>query len=548
MRQSALLASLLLAIPAASHALGFGRVANNTVLGQPLDVSVVVSAEPNQDPPLGCVHAEVFAGDSRLPSSAVNVRLDGASGAEPALIRVGSAVRIDEPVVTVVLTVGCASRLSRSFVLFVDPPVVGGPNGDPSTLAPAERSDAQPPWLVGQAATMPTDVGSIQAQSQAQTQAAAQPADPAATGGPKRARTGGASSGKSEPRKLDTDRPKEGSSSRDQAEKEAAAAARKARRLAAAKAKEADRAASREGSSRGGAGKEGGPKSGDRKLADAADGSRLRLEAPEALSAPIPTAPAPAPAASMAALAASVAMASELAASQAESLEQAQRKIRDLEADLQRLRSLIASAPAPVAPVKAPAATRTGASWLGQDVWAIGASALVALLLVGLYALWRRARGSDEESLWWATQVGPTGRKAPELDGESMAVSQMEPPMTENGPAAYSDDPGLRQAQPAPLEQDSTFEPPPGSTAVPGVRRNEFATSEFSTFRSANSLDGRPACDLQSADGTQFCFRRAAPAATRPGPATLCLHAGCGCASQGIGCGRGAPAVEPRIG
>jgi pilus assembly protein FimV len=482
MRQSALLAFSLLVLPAAAHALGFGRVVNNTVLGQPLDMSVAVSVHATQDPPLGCIQADVLAGDIQLPPGAISVRLEGDGSTDAQQIRIVSSVRIDEPVVTVVVNVGCSSRVSRSFILFVDPPVVGGAVGDVATLPSAERLDGQSPWLPGQAPAIPAEGVSGATGVSAQAGGASESVKPRAAD---KSRPGTRSGLGASPDARGAMSPSEGRlsarSQRAEQERAAARAARRAKREAAKAEQARDQQAqgSKQATRRD---KAPEPKAPDQKLSG--DGSRLRLEAPEALVAPNPKAAVPA--ASVAALAASVAVASELAASQAESLEQAQRKIRELEADLQRLRTLIASAPAPVVPVKPSPALPANSKFIGQDIWAIGVTALVALLLVGLFALWRRSRGTDEESLWWATQVGPTARKAPDNEGESVVLSQAEPPLTENNPAAYSDNPGLRAPAVASPAPDSTFLPPTQAYAAPP--RGEFVPSEFSSFRSANAL------------------------------------------------------------
>ena len=134
----ALAASALLALAAQpSMAVGFGRVVNATTLGQPLNITVPVSTDPTEQITGECVAAEVMVGDSVLPAPAVQLRLDPSPDSSVQWLRVHSAVRIAEPVVTVTVSAGCASRVSRQFVVFVDPPLSAYETSVPSAVEPA---------------------------------------------------------------------------------------------------------------------------------------------------------------------------------------------------------------------------------------------------------------------------------------------------------------------------------------------------------------------------------------------------------------------------
>ena len=121
-----LIGSMLGLAASTSMAIGFGRVSNATVLGHSLEFSAAVHMEADEWLGVECVSAEVTAGDSKLAPATVRVRLDPPSGGT-STVRVSTTVRIDEPVVTVKLLLGCPVRLSREFVAFVDPPLVGLP-------------------------------------------------------------------------------------------------------------------------------------------------------------------------------------------------------------------------------------------------------------------------------------------------------------------------------------------------------------------------------------------------------------------------------------
>ncbi|MDP1649545.1 MAG: hypothetical protein Q8M01_15275 [Rubrivivax sp.] len=103
--------------PAASLGAGGG----GAVLGQWLDFAVQVQLDPTEDLTPECVNAEVTVGERRLPPPLVRTVLE-AQRAGSARVRVLTLQAIDEPVVGVDLSVGCASRLSRNYVVLADPP------------------------------------------------------------------------------------------------------------------------------------------------------------------------------------------------------------------------------------------------------------------------------------------------------------------------------------------------------------------------------------------------------------------------------------------
>ena len=114
--------ALILAASQPALAVGFGRISHTTSLGQMLDFTVPVSAEATEQLTSECVSAEVFLGDNRVPPNSVITRLEWSGDSAVRLLRVSTTVRVDEPVVNVTLAAGCPPRLTRQFVLFVDPP------------------------------------------------------------------------------------------------------------------------------------------------------------------------------------------------------------------------------------------------------------------------------------------------------------------------------------------------------------------------------------------------------------------------------------------
>jgi hypothetical protein len=111
---------------AGTLALGFGRAHVGSVMGQPFEATVLVRIDAGDESPPRCVSADVFYGENRLPASAVTAEFDAGDGAERR-VRVRGSVPIDEPVVSVYLTVGCNARMTRKWVSFADPPADRSP-------------------------------------------------------------------------------------------------------------------------------------------------------------------------------------------------------------------------------------------------------------------------------------------------------------------------------------------------------------------------------------------------------------------------------------
>lgn len=130
------LGTAILLVSPAAMALGFGPTRTQTTLGQQLNFSASVMVEAGETVPRDCVTAEVFAGD--YPVAARNVRAVLETTRDPGqrIVRVTTAVAIDEPIVTIEVSIGCGSRVSRRFVAFIDPPSL--------RLAEAEASETVP--------------------------------------------------------------------------------------------------------------------------------------------------------------------------------------------------------------------------------------------------------------------------------------------------------------------------------------------------------------------------------------------------------------------
>ncbi len=172
---------------ASALAAGLGAGGASAVLGQPLDFPVQVRLEAGETLGPECVSAEVRTGDRRLPAGAVRTQVQMTSP-ETARIRVLSTVSIDEPVVEILLAVGCTTRISRQYVVLADPPSATAPSVPPSFAAnpspvsePAASSGSTASSSTATAGTGTPKVSSgDQAGSSVTPAATASPARPAA--------------------------------------------------------------------------------------------------------------------------------------------------------------------------------------------------------------------------------------------------------------------------------------------------------------------------------------------------------------------------------
>jgi hypothetical protein len=322
-----------------SHAMGFGRVANTTQLGQPLNFSAAVRLDPDETLDRECVSAEVQSGDNKLLPQQVRVTLEGVAGDRS--VRVTTSSQIDEPVVTVSVTVGCTSKVTRRFVAFIDPPLIDAPRTaqvDPA-LAPQRQDSQVSPIVSIVQGDNPQPVDRANTRSRQRTAAAVAAADGLA------------------------------------AEK-VASAPRPARRQPAVvhRAHVAHAAAS---------------------------GARLQLDATPAIStvvasaasAALPAVPPVASAAASAPLAVAAASAPDTAA-------QDRARIQALEAGMAKMRSDAQATQANLAALQARLAQAESDRYGNSMVYAL--AWLSALLAVALAAFWWRQSRSRQSTQWWA--------------------------------------------------------------------------------------------------------------------------------------------------
>nr|WP_326528385.1 hypothetical protein [Rhodoferax sp.] len=111
----------LLGIAMGSFALTLGRAQDVAWIGKPLDVRFQVQPDGDGDLQPDCLAAEVLYGDTPLDPARIAVTAKTATGAGHNL-RVATTLPINEPVVTVLLRVGCQQKLSKRYTFFAEPP------------------------------------------------------------------------------------------------------------------------------------------------------------------------------------------------------------------------------------------------------------------------------------------------------------------------------------------------------------------------------------------------------------------------------------------
>ena len=345
--------ALWLVAPSA-QAVGFGRVSNATQLGQPLNFAAALRVDPGEQLPRECVSAEVQSGDNKLQPQQVRATLEGAADSAERSVRVTTSTLIDEPVVTISVTVGCTAKVTRRFVAFVDPPLINTAQTAPvDTLAP-QRFDSQVAPIV----TM------VQ----------------------------GADGEAARPRRIERNTAPR-ARSRATAQVVAAAASGVVREPAAVRADKPGRPT---------------PAARQPRVARAAPaGSRLQLEpaAPVVARSPLVAASAAVAAPVLAAAPAASAATTDAAA---ESLAKERQRIQSLEDGVAKLRSDAQATQAAMAAMQAELKTAESQRYANPLVYVLAwLSALLALAVAGLW--WRQAR-ARHSSQWWA---GPVSAPAP---------------------------------------------------------------------------------------------------------------------------------------
>ncbi len=115
------LIALWICASSSSQALQLGKHRGAAIIGQPLNIGIQATIGSPDELAAGCLDVEVFYADNRVEKSRVRVSSEK-SGTNPqdVLIRVGTTVAIDEPVVTIYLRTGCTQKIEKRYVVLAD--------------------------------------------------------------------------------------------------------------------------------------------------------------------------------------------------------------------------------------------------------------------------------------------------------------------------------------------------------------------------------------------------------------------------------------------
>lgn len=419
MRAAAISLSLgaaLLAMAGETQALGFGRVVNVSTLGQPLNFAATVRLENDEQLPRECVSAEVLSGDRTLPQEALRVTVEPGADANERQVRITTMTPIDEPVATVNVTAGCIPRLSRSFVMLIDPPLVNLAQSaaTPAPALPPQRveSQAAPAVAVAQAAAAETRPQAAPRPPAREPSARPRPARPAIAPAPQAAT-------------IEADAPRP-------------------RRAAQAPARVATR--------------------------PPASGPRLRLEQ----AAPVVTAAAsaPRPPEEIAAEAAAAASAAQAAAAASSAVEAERARIAALEQNLAALRDSTEKNQRALAELQARLQESEAARYANPLVYAL--AVLAAFLSVVVAVLWwRQSHPRGGGSQWWLAPAAGVATGSGALRGAQGRRTSIDPSTgsakLETEPAVMDDraNRSIVDDMPPRLSPAAIVTPPPPPIAPP---------------------------------------------------------------------------------
>ena len=104
-------------------AISLGQSRGAVILGAPVDLVFDVQPDEGADIASSCVTADVVFGDTPVAESRVRVSaLPELPGRSPA-VRLQVAGSVNEPVISVTVSAGCAGKVTRAYTFLVDPPV-----------------------------------------------------------------------------------------------------------------------------------------------------------------------------------------------------------------------------------------------------------------------------------------------------------------------------------------------------------------------------------------------------------------------------------------
>ncbi len=121
---------------ASAYALSLGGSQGNVLLGGQVDLTFEVQPDPGADVATSCISAKVVSGDTQIGDAKVRVVPDPEMRGQPSAVRVLANVTVDEPVLRVALSGGCAGKVTRTYTFLPEPPTSNARSGTFVNTAP----------------------------------------------------------------------------------------------------------------------------------------------------------------------------------------------------------------------------------------------------------------------------------------------------------------------------------------------------------------------------------------------------------------------------
>lgn len=465
LRHTALGVALLLAA-ISSSALTLGRPRGAVIIGQPLDVSIPVRVESDDDAVAQCYEADVFQGDTRISGGRTTVTVVPGSSPQDMTVRVRSSAVVDEPVVSIYLRAGCVQRSTRRYVLLAD---VASEVVTPLTLPSVSRPAPLQPGSPGAAPSAAAPAGS-------RMSPAARAGSPAASAN---AATG-----------VDT-APTQAAAERRRQRREEARAAQAVQAAPGAKPPAAAPKPAAVATGTQAATKMAPTPARDsivrRKGDAAATRSRLKLDPLDLLVEVDPVLKGSAEiltpiTENLQARAEAAALWRALNAQPLDILRDTQR-LQTLEADVKSLRDVTAKNQASLSDLQVKLQKAEGERYANVLVYALGALLLAALALAGF--LWWRGRSARAVQVWWNDRPRESGAESvsgasghpPVAPAKAMTEVDVDLGMDENLFASLKSRAGNAPAPPV----------PPRYVAPPAAQNSDFGSSLPGMSRAVNA-------------------------------------------------------------
>lgn len=115
-------------------ALSLGSAHGRVLLGRPVDLVFDVQLDPGMDLESACLAADLVSGENPVGRGQVRLQPLPPARGHASAVRLQTGMLADEPVLTVSLSVGCAGKITRTYVFLADLPESVPPSNVPVAI------------------------------------------------------------------------------------------------------------------------------------------------------------------------------------------------------------------------------------------------------------------------------------------------------------------------------------------------------------------------------------------------------------------------------